>query len=265
MRSNFEKVREFNVLFGVETHDTPYTNVTRDNPHLTALRFSLIDEEAKEFDEAVANDDYVEMADALADLEYVVQGAGVSFGINLDKLYQERHHDRFDIEVDPNVSNFNKIKSFYVKNYMKFPQEPLYQSIDQHRGLTRRLSNIIRGEVNRLKDHIDNHNFDKIGDSLIELLRMTNDAALQLGMNLDEVFSLVHDSNMSKSCLDEETARQTVEWYKTNDDRYDTPAYRESDGKWVIFNESTGKVLKSIKYHPVDLKTYFDNQVKEPT
>ena len=34
---------------------------------------------------------------------------------------------------------------------------------------------------------------------------------------------------------------------------YDTPAYRLSDdgANWVVYNESTGKILKSIKYKPV--------------
>jgi hypothetical protein len=51
---------------------------------------------------------------------------------------------------------------------------------------------------------------------------------------------------MSKLCISEEEAIATVEKYKKNDDRYDTPSYREAEGYWVIYNKSTGKILKSM-------------------
>ena len=37
-----------------------------------------------------------------------------------------------------------------------------------------------------------------------------------------------------------------------NESRYDSPSYRKSydDKNWVIFNRSTGKILKSINYNP---------------
>ena len=60
----------------------------------------------------------------------------------------------------------------------------------------------------------------------------------------------------------EDIAKQTVEWYKKNETRYDSPAYRLSpvkvngEERWVIYNQSTGKALKSINYHAVDLKKY---------
>ena len=62
---------------------------------------------------------------------------------------------------------------------------------------------------------------------------------------------------MSKLCKDRETAKKTVEWYKQNESRYDSPNYRRCEsekGKFVVFNESTGKILKSIEYTPADFK-----------
>ena len=47
--------------------------------------------------------------------------------------------------------------------------------------------------------------------------------------------------------------KQTVKWYQENEKRYDTPAYRHSEFGYVVFNESTGKILKNIKYQKVDL------------
>jgi hypothetical protein len=72
----------------------------------------------------------------------------------------------------------------------------------------------------------------------------------------DHAFSLVHKSNMSKLCVSETEAQETVQWYKDNEDRYDSPEYRRADigDYWVVFNKSTGKILKSVNYKPVSFK-----------
>lgn len=46
-----------------------------------ALRISLLQEELNELKEALDNDDLVETADALADLQYVLSGAILEFGL----------------------------------------------------------------------------------------------------------------------------------------------------------------------------------------
>ena len=64
---------------------------------------------------------------------------------------------------------------------------------------------------------------------------------------------------MSKFCQTEELAQATVDSYKKKFEEgnspYDSPTYRlSSDGKYyVVYNETTGKILKSIDYKPVDL------------
>lgn len=45
------------------------------------LRVSLIAEELKELEEAIADKDLVEVADALADIQYVLSGAILEFGL----------------------------------------------------------------------------------------------------------------------------------------------------------------------------------------
>ncbi|OEK00962.1 hypothetical protein BFP97_05310 [Roseivirga sp. 4D4] len=45
------------------------------------LRVSLIAEELKELEEAIADNDLVEVADALADIQYVLSGAILEFGL----------------------------------------------------------------------------------------------------------------------------------------------------------------------------------------
>lgn len=155
--SNFDKVTTFNRSFGVTTHTEPQTDIFTKDPKLVALRLSLITEEVNELKEAIENHDFTETIDALADILYVVYGAGSSFGIDLDKA-----------------------------------------------------------------------------------------------------FHLVHESNMSKVCRNEDVANRTVEWYKEqyadNKLPYDSPAIRPDPidpTKYVVYNESTGKVLKSIEYNPV--------------
>lgn len=81
---------------------------------------------------------------------------------------------------------------------------------------------------------------------------------VSIGMDLDKAFDIVHSSNMSKLCKDEAEAQKTVEWYeqqhKDGKLPYDSAAYRKSTcgDYWVVFNKSTGKILKSINYHVVD-------------
>ena len=164
-QTNFEKVVEFNQSFGVTTHSAPKRDVFTSDEKLVKLRLSLITEEVDELKEALAGHDFVETIDALADILYVVYGAGASFGIDLDKA-----------------------------------------------------------------------------------------------------FDLVHKSNMSKVCRNRDVAERTVEWYKKQFAEgklpYDSPDIRPDpvdDTKFVVYNRSTGKVLKSIEYNPVS----FDELLSE--
>lgn len=55
------------------------------------LRIDLISEEFEELQLAIDGVDIVEVADALADLLYVVYGAGHAFGLDLDACFEEVH------------------------------------------------------------------------------------------------------------------------------------------------------------------------------
>jgi hypothetical protein len=66
---------------------------------------------------------------------------------------------------------------------------------------------------------------------------------------------------MSKLCKTEEEAIESVRLYKEEvPQRYDSPSYRRSDDKihWVVFNESTSKILKSYKYTPANFNKLID-------
>ena len=83
--TNFKKVGVFMKTFGQEVKNKPSFSTEKINQ----LRISLIQEELDELKEAVANNDLLEVADALTDLLYVTYGAGHAFGIDLDKCFNE--------------------------------------------------------------------------------------------------------------------------------------------------------------------------------
>lgn len=85
--SSYSRVKEFHEKFG---HPAP------DSPRLlddgrTQLRVDLIAEELDEYREAVAAGDVVAVADALGDLDYVVNGAAIEHGIVLPVITAEIH------------------------------------------------------------------------------------------------------------------------------------------------------------------------------
>ena len=85
--TNFELVGDFMEAFGQIIEPEP---IIPDDT-IVDLRVDLIAEEFLELREAVANEDIVEIADALTDLLYVVYGAGHAFGIDLDECFLEVH------------------------------------------------------------------------------------------------------------------------------------------------------------------------------
>jgi predicted HAD superfamily Cof-like phosphohydrolase len=93
-KTNFRKVREFMESFGQEVKASPEFP----SDEIVSLRTSLIEEELNELKEAVQQKDIVEVADALTDLLYVVYGAGLAYGIDLDDCFREVH-----------VSNMSKL------------------------------------------------------------------------------------------------------------------------------------------------------------
>ena len=83
--TNYEKVGLFMLTFGQEIKKKPSLSTDKINN----LRIKLIEEELKEFKEAILNKDLKEAADALTDILYVTYGAGHAFGINLDDCFDE--------------------------------------------------------------------------------------------------------------------------------------------------------------------------------
>ena len=83
--SNFDDVKVFMQTYGQEIKEKPEFP----DEKVINLRISLIKEELDEFQEALKEKNLVEVADALTDLLYVTYGAGLAFGIDLDKCFAE--------------------------------------------------------------------------------------------------------------------------------------------------------------------------------
>lgn len=95
MKSYQEAVREFMVAFG---QNTPEKIDLENYPF--ALRSDLITEEAEEFRRACEAKNPKEIIDAICDLLYVVHGAAIALGVDIDPFFWEVHRSNMS-KLDP--------------------------------------------------------------------------------------------------------------------------------------------------------------------
>lgn len=116
---------------------------------------------------------------------------------------------------------------------------------------------LIREEVKELEQAVKDKDYVETVDALADIMYVILGMGCRIGANMDRAFDLVHENNMSKLCKTEEEAQRSVEYYIQNKEKlgYDSPAYRKAPDNihWVVYNESTKKILKSINWKPVDL------------
>lgn len=314
MKTNFNKVNEFNECFGHFLSDKEFHTIFDENPKLVELKYSLINEECGELTEAIGGNDLKEIVDALSDIKYVVYGFGGAFGINIDIEYRDFCYIenknlnvlskkmlytinsgksplnidnipwcKYSINLDTilgdnSLSNYQLVNHINTK-YFNTTSRPStlnnidwnasnfygqmkyeYDVMDFYKNLNnktyRHLIYNIWGTINilnnNLKIEIDNKHFENIKKILVKLLYAVNTLGIIIGVDLDRSFDIVHNSNMTKICKNREEAQQTVSWYIKNDRRYNSPSYKENKYGFVIFNEDTGKILKSINYTPAN-------------
>lgn len=157
------------------------------------------------------------------------------------------------------LSNYQKVAfefndAFGVKTN-SIPQPELFNS--DTKLVNYRLS-LINEEVKELNEAIKNKDFIETIDALADILYVVYGGFSAFGIDADKAFDIVHQSNMSKLCRTEKEAIETVTRYKNEiPQRYDTPNYRKADDDihWVVYNESTMKILKNYKYIPADFNS----------
>jgi len=121
------------------------------------------------------------------------------------------------------MSNFNKVKTFMETFGQEVKKKPSF-STDKINKLRYEL---IKEELDELHEAMSSKNLLEVADALTDILYVTYGAGHAFGINLDQCFEEVQNSNMSK--LDE-------------------------NGK-PIYNE-TGKVMKGPKYFKPNLKKF---------
>ena len=232
---NRDKVKQFHLASGQTISETPYDRIFLERPDIVLLRYQLIKEEVDELSVAIEKNDFIEILDALMDILYVLYGAAITYGAhtitNTFDNYIKSIHD-------------HKISSKSIKKV---------------------LSNRFKIELVSLREELELYHCAK---SISEIERLLNNMIIRVytmcllqNIDADYCFNLVHVSNMSKFCKSETVAKETIEWYKKQKNTpYDSPAYyyNENTKLWVVFNKSTGKVLKSHLYHPVDFHGYLE-------
>jgi predicted HAD superfamily Cof-like phosphohydrolase len=123
MNSEQKMVKEFHKMFGVRIRSAPglVDDATKE------LRIRLIREEMGEFEKAANDRNLVKIADALADLLYVIYGTGVSYGVDLEPIFREVHQSNMS-KGDPDVRVINgKIQK--AKNYRPPDLQPILETM----------------------------------------------------------------------------------------------------------------------------------------
>lgn len=116
-------VAQFHRLFRVPVEPRPCIPDAK----RAALRVALIQEELDELRQAIQNNDLVEAADALADLQYVVSGAVLEFGMadKFKDVFNEVHRSNMSKACET-----EEIAKATVDHYARLGQPCSYQKVD---------------------------------------------------------------------------------------------------------------------------------------
>lgn len=105
MNEEQQMVHRFHERFGLVHHERP----TLPGRDVHRLRTLLIEEELAEFRNAGEAGDVVGVADALADLLYVVYGAAVEYGVDLGPVFAEIHRSNMSKDHDRGCRRDGKV------------------------------------------------------------------------------------------------------------------------------------------------------------
>ena len=112
------------------------------------------------------------------------------------------------------LTNFKKVDQFN-KTFGVTTHNTLQNDVfDKDPKLVQLRLDLITEEVQELKDAIKQKDMKETIDALSDILYVVYGAGSSFGINLDVAFDMVHESNMSKLCRNEDVAKMTVEWYK---------------------------------------------------
>ena len=162
--------------------------------------------------------------------------------------------------ADPQPTNFDKVRDFNITADVSKVDSPASADVfDSHPDMIKTCLSLIMEEVQELNDAVKAKDIIETRDALADILYVVYGMAFRMGINANKDFDLVHENNMTKFCKSEAEAQETVEkykqLYKENKSPYPTPGFKfvKETGLWVVYEQSTGKILKNINYTRVDL------------
>jgi len=105
-------VAEFHNTFHLPVLDTPQIP----DAERCRLRINLLREELRELEEAIDDNDLIEAADAFADLQYVLSGAILEFGLGdkFKSLFEEVHRSNMS-KTCATMEEAEETVAFYAK------------------------------------------------------------------------------------------------------------------------------------------------------
>lgn len=243
--SHFQLVGEFHDTFGHPLRTKVYTDCFTEEPKLIPFRVSLIVEELKEFNDAYENKDFslneklVEMADALCDMSYVINGAGHCLGFNLDDLLKTYRID---------------IKTPYEYTTCK-PNKHKVSSLSEYTSQISEFNESMNRFIETINESSQDKNINYLGFALVHMIKLVYELGHSLKFNMDGIFREVHRSNMTKVCSSIEEGCESIKFYK-QEGRYQKPSMRQKGSYYVVFDEATSKILKNHKWTKPDIKQF---------
>lgn len=119
MQEMLEKIADFN-----STANQKQLNSFRENFDILKLKLSLISEEFEELGEAIVEEDYVEVVDALCDILYVIGGFAWTYKVakilpEAFDLVHESNMSKFDTNIDDALISIQAYEKKGIKVYYK--------------------------------------------------------------------------------------------------------------------------------------------------
>lgn len=90
---------EFHTAFDLPRQSAPGVNAVPED--MVEVRWAMLDEEVAELERATDAGSTVAIADALADIVYVIYGTALTYGIDLDAVLDEVHRSNMTKTANP--------------------------------------------------------------------------------------------------------------------------------------------------------------------
>jgi hypothetical protein len=211
--------------------------------------------------DSIKNKKYNDLLYSLYNILYIILDTSDSFGYNLDlKLNQNNIYTlilKYNLDLLPYIDIYNDTHSTRKRFDTVF-------NVDIQLLYTMHLDYV--KEVQTLISVMQTfqHDYDLIIEKLVILHDFCYLFAYLFGFNIDILFDLIYQSNLSKLADTEDIAQKSIQKYQNIGCN---AKYRKvilpgiHYGKFIIYNNNTGDILESINYKPFDLDNVINNSV----